>query len=186
MERRTMKEPHEIIDQLLPGDALAVLKTLARDDERLAARIAEIATARLGAVDPEEVAFELYGELEFLEVEEVWDRAGPTRHGYVDPGEAADEMVGEIIEPYLEELKRLQALGMSAQANQMCMGLLLGLYKFEDESTSKFKDWAPDTPSGYAWAVVNAWKAGAPSKADVAAVKAFIEDELGGWGARLV
>ncbi len=68
----------------------------------------------------------------------------------------------------------------------MCMGLLLGLYRFDHESTSKFKDWAPDAPSGFAWVVVNAWKAGAPSRADVAAVKAFIEDELGGWGARLV
>jgi broad specificity phosphatase PhoE len=67
-----MKEPHEIIDQLSPEDALVVLKTLARDDERLAARIAEITTTHLGTVDPEEVAFGLYEELEFLEVEEVW------------------------------------------------------------------------------------------------------------------
>jgi hypothetical protein len=181
-----MKEPHEIIDQLSPEDALVVLKALARDDERLAARIAEITTTHLGTVDPEEVAFGLYEELEFLEVEEVWDRAGPTRHGYVDPGEAADEMVDEVIKPYLEQLKKLQALGMSAQANRMCLGLLLGLHKFEHESTSKFKDWAPDTPSGFAWAVVDAWKDGSPSRADIATVKAFIEDDLGGWGARLV
>jgi len=163
-----------------------VLKTLARGDERLATRIAEIAMAHLDAVDWEEVAFELYEELEFLEVEEVWDQAGPTRHGYVDPGEAADEMVDEIVEPYLEEPKKLQALGMSAQANRMCMGLLLGLYKFEHESTSKFKDWAGDAPIVFAETVVDAWKTGAPSRADVAAVKAFIEEELGGWGARLV
>jgi hypothetical protein len=44
---------------------------LARDDEHLAARIAEIATVHLSDVDPEEVAFELYDELSFLEVEEV-------------------------------------------------------------------------------------------------------------------
>lgn len=181
-----MKDPHEIINQLSPEDALTVLKTLARDDEQLAARIAEIATAHLGAVDPEEVAYELYEELEFLEVEEVWDRAGPTRHGYVEPGEAADEMVDEIIEPYLEELKKLQSLGMSTQANRMCMGLLLGLYKFEHESRSKFKDWAGDAPGIFAETVVDAWKAGGASKADTAAVRAFIEDELGGWGARLV
>ena len=88
-----------------------------------------------------------------------------------------------LIEPYLEELKKLQALGMSAQANQMCMGLLLGLYKFEHESASKFKGWAGDAPIVFAETVVDAWKAGTPSRADVAAVKAFIEHELGGWGA---
>ena len=181
-----MKEPHEIIDHLSPNDALTILKTLARDDEHLAARITEIATARLSEVDPEEVAIVLYDELDALEVEEVWDRAGPTRHGYVDPGEAADQMIEEVIEPYLEELKKYQELGMNVEANRMCMGLLLGLYQFDDESTSKFKDWAPDAPSSFAWAVVDAWKAGAPSRADVKAVKASIEDELGGWGARLV
>jgi len=46
-----MKDPREIIDHLSPNDALTILKTLARDDEHLAARIAEIATAHLSEVD---------------------------------------------------------------------------------------------------------------------------------------
>ena len=66
------------------------------------------------------------------------------------------------------------------------MGLLLGLYQFDHESRSKFKDWAPDAPNIFAKTVVDAWKAGAPSRADVKAVKAFVEDELGGWGEGLV
>jgi len=181
-----MKDPHKIIDHLSPTDALSILRTLAASDKQLARSIAEIATAHLSEVDPEEVATVLYEELSFLEVEEVWDRAGPKRHGYVDPGEAADEMVEEVIEPYLEEIKKYQELGMNTEANRMCMGLLLGLYRFDHESASEFKDWAPDAPSNFAWVVVDAWKAGAPSRADVKALKAFIEDELGGWGAGLV
>ena len=181
-----MKNPREIIDQLSPNDALAILKALARDDEALAARIAEVATAHLSEVDPEDVAIVLYSELDALAVEEVWDRAGPTRHGYVDPGEAADQMVEEIIEPYLEELKKYQALGMNAEANRMCMGLLLGLYRFDDESTSEFKDWAPDAPSVFAEEVVTVWKDGAPSRAALKALRTFVEEELGRWGARLV
>ena len=181
-----MKDPHEIIDQLSGGDALAILKTLARGDERLAARITEIATEHLSDVEPQAIATLLLLDLSFLEVEEVWDRAGPTRHGYVDPGEAADEMVQEVLDPYLEELKKYHNLGMSTEANRMCMGLLLGLYEFEHESTSEFKDWAPDAASEFAWAVVDAWKAGGPSRADRAAVRAFVEEELAGWGADLV
>jgi len=181
-----MKDPHEIIDHLSPTDALTILRTLAARDEQLARRIAEIATAHLSEVDPEEVAAVLYDELDALEVEEVWDRAGPKRHGYVDPGEAADQMVEEVIDPYLEELKKYQDLGMNTEANRMCMGLLLGLYQFDHESRSKFKDWVPDVPSEFAWSVVDAWKAGSPSRADVKAVKAFIEDELCGWEAGLV
>jgi hypothetical protein len=179
-------EPDRIIDRLSPNDALAILKVLAREDKGLAARIVEIATAHLDEIDPGEVAFELYDELNTLRVEEVWDRAGPTRQGYVDPGEAAGQMVKETIEPYLEEISKYQALGMNAQANRMCMGLLLGLYKFDDESTSEFKDWAPDAPGIFAEQVVEVWKAGSPDRADVKALRTFIGEALFGWGASLV
>jgi hypothetical protein len=181
-----MKEPHEILDHLSPTDALSILRTLADRDEALARRIAEIATGHLGDIDSEEVAAELYAELDALEVEEVWDRAGETRYGYVEPGEAADQMIEEVLEPFLEELGKYRKLGMNTETNRMCMGLLLGLYRFDHESTSEFKDWAPGTPIIFAEAVVDAWKAGAPNRADVKALKAFIEDELGGWGAGLV
>ena len=63
------------------------------------------------------------------------------------------------------------------------MGLLLGLYRFERESTIEFKDWAPDVPVASAERVVYLWKQGALSQADVKVVKAFVEDELCGWGA---
>jgi hypothetical protein len=71
---------------------------------------------------------------------------------------------------------------MNIEANRMCMGLLLGLERFEHESTTEFKDWAPDAPLAFAETVLDAWKAGSPSRADVKAVNTFIEDELGGWG----
>jgi hypothetical protein len=182
----TLQDPHQIIDHLSPTDALAILRALAREDERLAARIAQIATAQLSDVDPGDVAIDLYEELNALEVEEVWDRSGSTRHGYVEPGEAADEMIDELLEPYLAELRKYHDMAMPAQANRLCMGLLLGLYRFERESTSKFKDWEPDAPIVYAEVVVDAWKEGSPSRADTQALRSFIEDELGGWGARLV
>lgn len=181
-----MKDPREIIDHLSSTDALTILRTLAADDEQLARRIAELALANLSEVDPEEIAAGLYEELDALEVEEVWDRAGETRHGYVEPGEAADQMIDEVLEPYLEELKKYQELGLSLEARRQCMGLLLGLYQFEHESTSEFKDWAPGSPLIFAESVVDAWKAGSPNRADIAALKTFIEDELGGWGARFV
>jgi len=75
---------------------------------------------------------------------------------------------------------------MNAQANQMCQGVLLGLYKFEHESTSEFKNWASDSPGAFAWVVVDACKSGTSGRADVVEVKTFIEQKLGGWGSHLV
>jgi hypothetical protein len=182
---KRMKGAHEIIDQLSPGDALAILKALAREDDQLAVRIAEKATLYLSNVDLEEVAVVLCDGLDMLQVEEVWDRAGPKRHGYVDPGEAADETVKEIVEPFLQELRKYQKLGMHVQANQMCMGLLLGLYRFERESRSEFKNWAVDAPAAFAEAVIDAWKEGVPEQAAIQEVKEFIDRELNGWVKRL-
>ena len=180
-----MKDPYEIINHLAPADALSILRTLADSDPALARRITEIATAHLSDVDPGEVAITLYDELEALEVEEVWERAGRTRYGYVETDEAASEMVDEVLEPFLEEMGRYQKLGMNSEANRTCMGLLLGLYRFERESTIEFKDWATDVPVASAERVIYLWKQGAPSQADVKVVKAFVEDELCGWGAIL-
>ena len=101
-----MKDPHEIVKHLSLGDAHKILQILAREDDRLAARIAEMARSLLSDVEPEEVAADLCAELDALEVEEVWDRAGRTRHGYVEPSEAADEMIEEVVEPFLQELHK--------------------------------------------------------------------------------
>jgi hypothetical protein len=180
-----MPAPHEIIDQLSHGQALAILKALAASDEQLANRIAEIGTAYLSRVDLEEVAAVLYDELDALEVEEVWDRAGKTRHGYVEPSEAAYQMVEEVIDPYLEQLKKYQKLGMSAEVSTLCKGLLLGLYQFDQESKSEFKNWAVDAPGEFASTVIEAWKAGQSVRKDVAALKKFIAEELGSWGMHL-
>jgi len=176
-----MPDPHEIIDQLSPDQALAILKTLAANNERLARRIAKMGTAHLSKVDAEEVAAALYDELDALAVEEVWDRSGKTRHGYVETGEAASQMIEEVIKPYLKQLEKYQTLDMSTEANKLCLGLLMGLYQFDRESQSEFKNWATDAPSEFASSVIDAWRAGKPSRKDVAAFKQFITDELGGW-----
>jgi hypothetical protein len=58
----------------------------------------------------------------------------------------------------------------------------MGLYQFDRESLSEFKNWATDAPSGFASNVIDAWKAGKPGRKDVTALKQFIADGLGAWG----
>ena len=180
-----MPTPSQIIKQLSSQEALAILNVLAKEDKRLAQRIAELALARLGEVKAEEVAEAVYSELDALTPEEVWDRAGRKRQGYVEPIEAAYQMLDETLDPHLEQLKKYQALGLSAQANQLCMGLLWALYRFERESASEFKNWAVDAPGECAQTVIKAWQAGRPGKKDKAELKQFADDELTFWGARL-
>jgi len=178
--------PPDILDHLSPGDALAILRILARD-ESLAPRIRQVAAAHLegeAPVDLEDVAAiaaEVCAELEHLKVEEVWDRAGPTRDGYVETGEVADEMIQGVLEPYLEDLGRYQTLGMGREATYLCMGLVQGLYQFEHESTSEFKDWATDLPAGHAEMALEKWRAGGPTPEMIAALRDLLQKDLPNW-----
>ncbi|MFQ5813739.1 MAG: hypothetical protein ACE5I2_11230, partial [Anaerolineae bacterium] len=113
-----MHEALKLIAQLTPDEGLVILRALACQDAQLAARIVETITAHLSDDAPQTsedaagIAEDLFYELNHLEVEEVWDRAGQTRYGYVETIEAADEMMREALEPFLEEMKRYQHLGM--------------------------------------------------------------------------
>ena len=186
LREKIMTDVYQIIEQLSPADASAILHALASSDETLAARITEMALTRFDQIDVEGVSADLYDELDALEVEEVWERAGRKRHGYVETGEAAYQMIEATLTPFLEDLARYRKLGLRDEANRMCEGLLLGFYRFEHDSASRFKDWAPDAPISFAGKVMAAWKAGAPTKNDVESLRTFVAEELGRWGANLV
>ncbi len=176
-----MKKPQEIIDQLSLHDAIAVLKTLADSDAQLARRIAEIATEQLMGIDPDDVAAEVLQELDFLEVEDVWDQAGASRDGYRETGEVADEMIGNALEPYREDLSRYQRLDMLEEATCICMGIISGLYLFEHESSSAFKDWAADIPVFHAEDTLKKWYTKDVPQEFVDEMKSFIQSELPNW-----
>ena len=179
------KRVYQIIDNLSVFEARAVLRTLAENDAKLAQRIAEMTLTSLTGEDVEEVAAALYDELDLLKVEEVWDRAGRTRHGYVETHEVAEQMIEAVLAPYLEELSRYQALDLNLEAGEMCQGLLLGLYQFEHELKSQFKDWATDLPLDFAHEVLAAWRRGAAGEADASEVSGFIQEELPRWSVSL-
>ena len=82
-----------ILNQMSPEEALTILKTLAENDPLLAERIAQMAHENISEVDEEDIAAEVYRDLDGLEVEDVWDQAGATRHGYVETDKVADEMI---------------------------------------------------------------------------------------------
>lgn len=176
-----MNDPHEIIDNLSPEDAFVILRRLAAQDEKLAAEIAAQALAYLSGVEAEEITGALRDELEMLTPEEVWDRSGRTRDGYVDTSEAAYQMIEEMLEPFLDEMRKYRKTGLAWEAQQMCMGLLLGFYEFEYESKTEFKDWATDAPFGFASEVLDAWREGDIGAEERQEVREFIEGEMPRW-----
>lgn len=146
------------IDTINPLEALQILKMLCQEDTNIKQRIEDMFLKQVRGVDVSEIADEVFSDLDFLDVEELWDRSGSHRDGYTDTGDAAQEMIEEIIEPHLKNIERLHSLGMLQEEMRYCMGVILGLHMFENEATTDFKDWSVDIPEELASQILMEWK----------------------------
>jgi len=105
-------------------------------------------------------------------------QSSSTRDGYVEPYEVVDEMIDSALSPYLDELVRYQKLKMDDEAMSFCKGLLSGLYTFEYECKTGFREWAPDYASSYAEEVLGKWQSKCVSQEALDEMDAFIQKQL--------
>jgi hypothetical protein len=146
-----------IFDKITPSEALQILKMLAQGDPSIGQRIEEIFLNQVQEVEVSEISDTVFFDLDFLDVEELWDRSGAHRDGYSDTVEAAWEMIEEVMEPHRENMQRLHSLEMFREEMRYCMGVISGLYRYESESTTEFKDWAVDMPRKLADQILTEW-----------------------------
>ncbi len=147
-----------ILEQISPGDALAILKILANDDKSIQNKIEQLAKKYLSAINVEDISDDVYSELDCLNVDDLWDSSGETSYGYIEPHERASEMIEESIEPYLDELKKYRNIPMPNEEKIYCMGILKGLYKYKKEASGEFYDWATDMPMEVFASVLDDWR----------------------------
>jgi hypothetical protein len=170
-----------LLEELEPGEAHGILMALAREDPAVARRAAELARARISAVDVEDVASGVFDELDGIAVEDVWDGSGSKRDGYVDPYELAGEMFEEALEPALDEMRRLLRFSMVDDAKRCCMGILKGVRRFAKESRSEYKDWAEGSPECAFDEVLDEWRKACRDPEAVREVEGFAARECPGW-----
>lgn len=175
------KDNPEILGSITGSDALLILNALAQQDEEIRKTIEKIAQEILSAVDADEIATEVKMELEFLQVEDVWDRARATRDGYVDPGDAAWEMFEEALRPFREEVEKYKKLSMLKEAAFFCRGILKGIYEFDKHSTTQYKEWAVDAPGEYFAYILDDWRGLYKGKLPMVSMKDFLETSCPDW-----
>ncbi|MEW6442580.1 MAG: hypothetical protein AB1640_16705 [bacterium] len=178
-----------ILESLTGSDALSILKILAERHDKLAQEIDAIAEELLPNVDVEELAADVKGALELLDVEDVWDRSGERRDGYVDPGDAAWQMFDEALDPFRHEIEKYRKLSMLKEVNLYYQGILKGIHDFDKESTTEYKQWAADAPGEYFGQVLNDWKALPKGRLPLSEMREFIDGycpDYAEWGARLL
>ena len=137
----------KLIDKISPDEALKIIKQLATTDKSIKKKIEEIAEGIIRDVDFEEICDDVLFVLNTIYVEDLWDRSGATQYGYVTPEDMAIEMMEEELDPFNQKIFRLCELNMQKEAKLYCMGVLKGIYKYDQESKSEFKDRAADVPA---------------------------------------
>jgi len=172
---------NDIFNKITPDEALGILKQIAKTDKKLKTRIIELAENILRNVEVEAVCDEVFSELDGIDVHELWDRAGPRTVGYTSPEDMAVEMFEDALEPFLQELYRLLDLKMHQEAKLYCMGILKGIYQYEQDSGSEFKDWATDVPGEYFGYVLGKWKKRNSNNKDKKEMRVFISNECPNW-----
>jgi len=168
----------KILNEINKTEALIILKVLADEDENICKKILQITKKHLSEIDIEEVALEIYSELEGIDIEELWANSGASQYGYVEPTGAAWEMVDATVKPFIDNLKRYKRLSLHEEFKRYCEGLLKGLYKFDKESKTQFKDYATDAPMEYFGIILDEWKKRQKSKRDIEEIEKFVKENF--------
>lgn len=177
---------NDILSKLTGEQALQVLERIVADNAGLARKIEAEAKRLLTAVGVDETADEVFDALDAIAVEDCWDRAGRHRDGYTSPEEAAIELIEEELQPFVEQAKRYHELDMREQERDYCAGVILGLYRYERESKSEFRNWSEDLPLDSAGWLLDEWRARTADKAMRGAMDEFIRERCPGWAKNLV
>jgi hypothetical protein len=130
---------NDVIKKMTAEQALDVVKRLSEKGGEIGEALLAEAKNLLMAVDVDETADEVFRVLDSIDVQDCWNRSGSFHHGYTDPSEAAVELVAEELQPFYDQAKRYRKLGMAEQETTCCMGVILGIYRYEHESKSEFR-----------------------------------------------
>jgi len=170
-----------ILESITGSDALSILNALAQQDEKIKTTIEKTAMEILSVVDVDEIAAKVQGELELLQVEDVWARAGANREGYVEPGDVAWEMFEEALSPFRDDVEKYKKLSMPKEAALYCLGILKGIYEFDKDSKTQYKEWAVDAPGEYFAFILEDWKMLYKGKIPMVSMKDFLETNCPDW-----
>ncbi len=172
---------NDVTGKITAEQALIIVERLCRKGGDVREAIVAEAISLLSEFTLDGTADEVFDALDLMDIQDCWDQAGGTRDGYTSPEEAAVDMVEEELQPFFDQVERYHDLGMIEQEATYCMGVLLGIYRFESESESEIKKLAEDHPAECAVGLLDEWRARNPDKAAIAAMDAFIRERCSKW-----
>jgi hypothetical protein len=90
-------------------------------------------------------------------------------------------MFEEALAPFLQDVERYRTLGLPEQASACCLGILQGIYDFDKDSSTQYKEWAVDAPKEYFGQVADAWENIYRRKPSLSKLESFVKEHCPGY-----
>jgi hypothetical protein len=171
----------DVISKLTPEQALNIVVRLGRKGGKIGEAVVTEAMNVLTEIDLDGTADEVFVVLDSIDVQDCWDRSGASRYGYTSPDEAAAEIIEEELQPFFDQIDRYRELEMPEQEATYCMGVILGIYRYERESKSNFKEWSEDIPAECAGSLFDRWRERNREKGIADVMQEFIRVRCPEW-----
>jgi len=171
----------DIISRLTGEQALKIVRRLSRKPGKLRDAVHTEALHVLTEIDLEQTADEVDAALESVDVQDCWDRSGASRDGYTAPHEAAAEIIEAELRPFFDQVELYHAMELPEQEATYCMGVILGMYRYEQESETEFRQWSEDIPAECAGFLLDKWRERNSDNACISAMHEFIRTRCPEW-----
>ncbi|MFC1463104.1 hypothetical protein ACFLQU_05815 [Verrucomicrobiota bacterium] len=173
-----------LLESLSAGEAKEALRLLLERHPELRAEAKAVARDMIADVAAEDIAEDVKERVLCVDHEALNSRAGSHSWGYVEPSEAAWELLEEAIEDLVEDMKRRKEAGAERASQEICVGLVLGLYSLRQAKSDGALGWAPGFPAETAAQVVSGFVAIHPASRRTAAGKKILKElgaKTGAW-----
>ncbi len=181
---RAGSRPMSVLAKMSPLEQASILRALLQKHPTLTPEAEALAMEMMSSPPFEDIAYDVFEAVTSLSMDDFDSRAGNHPWGYVDPTEAAWELLQESVQEFVDDMKRRLELGLTPAAEAICVGIVVGLYKANDESSDLLLGWAPDFAAEAACQTVAELIQAYPSKdrrAARARLHAFLGDLVPGW-----
>ena len=175
----------ELVGKLTAEQALEIVRRLSKKGGAIGKAIAAEAERLLSEINVDEIAEDVFSTLDAIDIQDLWNRSGRSRDGYADPAEGAAEIVEEELQPFFDQAERYHELGMSESEKLYCMGVILGIYRYEQESQTEFSEWCVDVPGESAYVLLEDWQKRSTSQSARQAMTDFIHQRCPKWSRHL-
>jgi hypothetical protein len=175
----------DVIGKLTAEQAVEIVERLYQKGGEIREAVLAEAMNVLADFDLDEIAEEVFDALDLVDIQDCRDESGGSPPGYASPEEAALDLIEEELQPFFDQVECYNELGMFEQEATYCRAVILGIYRFEHESTSEFKPLAGDIPTECAANLLEEWRERNHEQARLDAMDAFIRERCPKWASWL-